>query len=136
MSPATRKGTAWRDTPAGRAAYLATRAEAQARANETGHDYGLEANDLFRRWRVFMLPRKENRAGHELHCEVVLSERPRKSEAHACDGRLVENGRHSEDGMHCNKCKQAHAADGARFIGSRCGAQITSDNGPKKIGGR
>lgn len=133
MSTATRKGTAWRDTPAGHAAYLAARAEAQAKANETGYDYGLEANDLFKQWRVFMLPRKENRAGHELRCEVVLSERPRETVAQVCDGRLVENGRHSEDGMRCNKCKQVYAADGVRFIGLRRGAQITSDGGPKKF---
>lgn len=132
----TRRDTAWRDTPTGRAAYLAARAEAQALANETGLDYGIEANDLFKQWRTFMLPRKENRAGHELRCEIVLSERPRESETHACNGQLVESGRHSEDGMHCNKCKQMYTADGARFIGSRCGAQITSDRGPKKIGGR
>lgn len=133
MSTTTRKDTAWRDTSTGRAAYLTARAEAQAKANETGYDYGLEANDLFKQWRTFMLPRKENRAGHELRCEVVSSERPRETGARVCDGRLVENGRHSEDGMRCNKCKQVYATDGVRFIGSRCGAQIASDGGPKKL---
>jgi hypothetical protein len=79
VSATTRKGAAWRDTPAGRAAYLAARDEAQAKANETGYDYGLEANDIFKQWRVFMLPRKENRTGHELRCEVVSCERTRET---------------------------------------------------------
>lgn len=126
----TRRSTAWRDTPAGRSAYLAARTEAQALANETGRDYGLEANDLFKQWRSFMLPHAENRYGHELRCEVVSSERPREVGACVCDGR------HSEDGMRCDKCKQAHAADSVRFIGSRCGAQIASGGGQKKFGSR
>lgn len=64
--------TAWKDTPAGRQAYLIARAEAQAKANETGYDYGIEANDLFKSWHVFMLPTKANRFGHEARCEVVM----------------------------------------------------------------
>jgi hypothetical protein len=63
--------TAWRSTPEGHAKYLAARDEAQRKANEFGYDYGLEANDLFKSFHVFMLPSAANRAGHELRCEVV-----------------------------------------------------------------
>lgn len=55
--------------------YQTARAEAQAKANATGFDHGLERNDLFKSFRVFMLPRRENRCGHELRCEVVSPER-------------------------------------------------------------
>lgn len=64
----------WKQTEQGRAAYVAARAEAQAKANATGLDHGIEANDVFKTWRVFMLPRRENRYGHELRCEVVSCE--------------------------------------------------------------
>ena len=40
--------TAWLSTPAGMAAYQSARREAQAKANESGYDYGLERNDLFK----------------------------------------------------------------------------------------
>ncbi len=63
--------TAWRSTPEGHAKYVAARAEAQTKANEFGYDYGLEANDLFKSFHVFMLPSAQHRAGHELRCEVV-----------------------------------------------------------------
>lgn len=66
---------AWRLTPEGAAKYREARAVAQARANETGFDYGLEGNDLFKEFRVFMLPMRHNRRGHELACEVVMCER-------------------------------------------------------------
>lgn len=68
--------TAWRDSPPGRAAYKAVRAEAQRKANETGYDYGIEANDLMKEWRTFMLPQRQNRSGHELRCEIVSCEHP------------------------------------------------------------
>ncbi len=54
--------------------YRTARAEAQKKANETGFDYGLERNDLFKEYRVFMLTQKQNRFGHELRCEVVSCE--------------------------------------------------------------
>jgi hypothetical protein len=63
--------TAWRDSLPGRAAYLTARNEAQAKADATGFDHGIEANDIFKEWRVFMLPRRESRFGHEARCEVV-----------------------------------------------------------------
>lgn len=66
--------TAWRNTPAGHAKWQAARTEAQLKANATGFDYGLEANDLFKSFSVFMLPRRENRYGLELRCEVVSCE--------------------------------------------------------------
>jgi hypothetical protein len=65
---------AWLSTAAGQAAYSKARAEAQARANETGYDIGLERNDLFKTFRTFMLPQRQNRSGHELQCEVVSCE--------------------------------------------------------------
>jgi hypothetical protein len=66
--------TAWRQTPAGDAAYRACRAEAQSAANADGFDRGLEANDIFHTFRHFMLPQAKNRAGHELRCEIVMCE--------------------------------------------------------------
>lgn len=64
----------WRSTPTGVVAYAKARAEAQTKANETGYDYGIEPNDLFKSWHVFLLPQKQNRFGHELRCEVVMCE--------------------------------------------------------------
>lgn len=66
--------TAWLSTDAGQAAYRRARASAQAKANETGYDHGLERNDLFKTFSVFMLPKRENRTGHELRAEVVSCE--------------------------------------------------------------
>jgi len=54
--------------------YKQARASAQAKANETGYDHGLELNTVFKTWNVFMLPCKRNRYGHELRCEVVSCE--------------------------------------------------------------
>lgn len=48
-----------------------TRSAAQTAANELRMDVGLERNDLFKCFRLFLLPRPENRSGHELRCEVV-----------------------------------------------------------------
>ena len=56
-------------------AYSVARAEAQAKANATGYDHGLEANDLFKTWRSWTLPQRVNRCGHEAQCEVVMCER-------------------------------------------------------------
>lgn len=71
MANARKDPSAWAYTEAGTANYRAARAEAQKRADETGFDYGIERNDLFKEFRVFMLPQKSNRTGHELRCEVV-----------------------------------------------------------------
>lgn len=49
--------------------YREVRDEAQRKANDLGFDYGIE-KDAFG-YRSFMLPRRENRYGHELRCEVV-----------------------------------------------------------------
>jgi len=67
----SRPSTAWRETPEGDAKYRTARAEAQRLADADGYDRGIEANDLMKEWRVFMLPQKRNRYGHELRCEVV-----------------------------------------------------------------
>jgi hypothetical protein len=67
--------TAWRSTPEGTAKYRQARADAQRKANETGFDYGVEANDIFKSFNVMMLPRAENRSGYELRVEVVHPER-------------------------------------------------------------
>ena len=61
-----------------RRSYETVRAEAQARANETGQDYGVERNELMREWGFFMLPCPQNRYGFELRCEVVSPMVPRK----------------------------------------------------------
>lgn len=66
-----RPSTAWRETPEGDARYRAARAEAQRLADADGYDRGIEANDVMKDWRVFMLPQRKNRCGHELRCEVV-----------------------------------------------------------------
>lgn len=66
--------TAWRTTPVGIEAYNAIRSAAQADANRDGYDRGIEANDLFKSWRSFILPARKNRSGHELWCEVVTCE--------------------------------------------------------------
>ena len=65
----------WATTVEGSAKYRAAREQAQAEANADGMDRGIERNDLFREFRVFMLPRRENRCGHEMRCEVVSAER-------------------------------------------------------------
>lgn len=65
----------WADSADCREKYLAARADAQAKANELGFDHGIERNDLFKSFRVFMLPRRENRYGHELRCETVQCEK-------------------------------------------------------------
>jgi hypothetical protein len=54
--------------------YKEARAQAQAKANSLGFDFGLEFNSIFRTYNVFMLPQKRNRTGHELRCEVVSCE--------------------------------------------------------------
>ncbi len=64
----------WTATPEGAAKYTTARATAQAAANADGFDRGLERNDLFKSFHVFMLPQKQNRYGHETRCEVVMCE--------------------------------------------------------------
>ena len=54
--------------------YESTRAAAQRYANEYGQEIGLERNDLFKTFALFMLPKAENRCGHELRCEVIRPE--------------------------------------------------------------
>ena len=65
---------AWSQTAEGYAFYLGARALMQAAANADGFDRGIEANDVMRIWTTFMLPRRENRRGFELRCEVVSCE--------------------------------------------------------------
>lgn len=74
MKKSMKRNTLWTDTPAGHVAYVKARAKAQALANELGFDYGLESNEMFKEFRVFMLPMRQNRSGHELRCEVVMCE--------------------------------------------------------------
>lgn len=52
--------------------YREVRAEAQARANATGFDHGVER--LGGCFRYFMLPARDNRCGFECRCEVVSCE--------------------------------------------------------------
>ena len=49
--------------------YREARDEAQKQADATGFDHGIERNAFG--FRVFMLPQRQNRYGHELRCEVV-----------------------------------------------------------------
>ena len=51
--------------------YLAKYNETVLKAREMGLDYGLEWNEYSKDFRSFMLPKPENRYGHELRCEVV-----------------------------------------------------------------
>lgn len=46
------------------------RGEAQKIADETGYDLGI-SKDCFGEFSYFFLPRKENRFGRDLACEVV-----------------------------------------------------------------
>jgi len=64
--------TAWRYTEKARETYTAAKLVAQARANETGFDHGIEWNDVFKACSVRMLPSKQHRSGSELRCEVVM----------------------------------------------------------------
>lgn len=64
----------WTTTLEGRARYTEVRGCAQAMANRLGMDVGVERNDLFKTFRTFVLPRRENRYGFELRCEVVSPE--------------------------------------------------------------
>lgn len=52
------------------AKYFETLKAAQADADRTGADYGLEYN-RYSGYRYFRLPAKTYRAGHELRCQVV-----------------------------------------------------------------
>ena len=72
--PKKKDPTAWRNLAHAIEAYKRLRFEAQAAANNDGFDRGIEANDLFQHWNMFRLPRRENRCGHELRCEVVSCE--------------------------------------------------------------
>ena len=64
----------WVDSEDYHRTYLFAKAGAQAAANADGYDRGLECNPLMKEWMVYMLPRRENRYGHELRCEVVMCE--------------------------------------------------------------
>ena len=77
----------WSDSDAGLAAYIEARVEAQTSANADGFDRGVEANELFRHFRIFMLPRRENRWLFELRYEVVSTERQNAQSGH---GRVTE----------------------------------------------
>lgn len=54
--------------------YTEARAKAQESANRMGMDHGLEWNALMNEFCITLLPRRENRRGHELRCEVVSPE--------------------------------------------------------------
>jgi hypothetical protein len=61
----------WTTTATGREKYAAARAEAQTKANVMSIDVGIERNDLFKSFHVFLLPAVKYRSGHEIRCEVV-----------------------------------------------------------------
>ncbi len=65
------------DATADAARYRAARAEAQLAANADGLDRGIERVCMLgslHQYRVSVLPRRENRQGHELRCEVISCE--------------------------------------------------------------
>jgi hypothetical protein len=64
-----RKTKSLPDPPAKAATYAAARADAQARADDTGYDHGLEWLGY---WSIFMLPRRESRFGRDMNCEAVM----------------------------------------------------------------
>ncbi len=64
----------WTTTAEGSRKYYEARAQAQTLANADGFDRGVERNDAFKYFAVFMLPQKSNRYGFELRCEVVSCE--------------------------------------------------------------
>jgi len=73
MARRTKKDpTSWRYSAEGMRLYQTARIIAQARADASGLDHGIEANDVFHEYSVRMLPMKANRGGHELRCEVVM----------------------------------------------------------------
>lgn len=74
MSKSKKPKLRWADSPEGLAAYTRARAQAQAIANESGGDVGIECNEMFKQWRTFLLPQRRHRQGHELQCEVVMCE--------------------------------------------------------------
>jgi hypothetical protein len=57
------------------------RDHAEAKVRRLGIAHGIEKPTRFEKgWRVFMLPRPENRQGHELRCEALEPEHyPRKA---------------------------------------------------------
>lgn len=58
--------------------YEEARIYAQFEADSDGMDRGIETSPMYSYpdnrefYRVFLLPRRENRCGHELRCEVVM----------------------------------------------------------------
>lgn len=70
----TKKTLDWTLSEQAQILYRQARAEAQRKANELGFDHGLERNDLFRSFSVFMLPGRDARRGYETRCEVVMCE--------------------------------------------------------------
>ncbi len=53
--------------------YTAVRNWTQLQANATGFDYGM-AKGLLGEWVCWMLPKRKNRFGRDLQCEVVSCE--------------------------------------------------------------
>lgn len=83
---------AWANTPEGLEKYRQTRAALQKQANETGFDYGLERNDIFKEFTTFLMPSKGNRYGHYLRCEVVSCEILEKCQKGHGPGSLESDG--------------------------------------------
>jgi hypothetical protein len=79
---AAASAAAWRQTAEGQEKYRVARAQAQAAANADGMDRGIEWRDIFKQVTTFMLPRKHRRFGHEIWCEVVMTERQNAPPGH------------------------------------------------------
>lgn len=63
---------AWRYTPEFTAKYAILKAAAQARADATGYDVGIEVFDTTKTVHMFGLPQRWNRFGRDAVCEVVV----------------------------------------------------------------
>lgn len=92
--------TAWRQSSVGVERYRAARAAAQAACNADGFDRGIEWNDLLKEVRSFLLPNAVNRYGHELCCEVVMSELQNAQPGYGNEGRLALRARDADQWNH------------------------------------
>lgn len=61
--------------------YDAAYKEASKLAKQVDKDYGLEFNKSTKEYVIFMLPKEQNRTGHELTCQVVTKNESRVDEA-------------------------------------------------------
>lgn len=131
---------AWASADAGHAKYLAARAEAQGKADTLKMDVGIERNDLFKSFHVFLLPAVRYRSGHELRCEVVhptYAPEPVYGRwrhlVQACQGsgELSRWLNEAEDIAYKHEC--AHRAMGSRFTNGRASYRVSRSHAARCI---